>query len=124
MSGASIMKFDSVSPIPDLSALEFAVAICCARRPGIDAAGVAAEIGRWFNVSIVDSDLSAALRRLVHREWVSLDAGALCAVGMSCEKAELAARGIIHLMFRDRYFFDVGKLLDVAIVREDHTHED
>ena len=34
-------------------------------------------------------------------------------------RAESAAKSLVHLIFRDRYFFDVGKLLDVTLVKED-----
>jgi hypothetical protein len=124
MSGASIMAFDAMTPVPDVTVLELGVIICCARRPGSEVASIAAELGRWFNTNLAESDLSAAIRRLVHREWLRPEGPSLHAAEDARAKAEFAARGIVRLAFRDRYFFDVGKLLDVAIVREDHFRED
>ena len=119
MGAASITAFDALAPVPEISVLELAVVICFARRPGIDPAGVAAEIGRWFNASLVESDLAGPLRRLVHREWLLCDGLSFRATEEARAKAEFAGRGLVHFLFRDRYFFDVGKLLDVTIVRED-----
>ncbi|MFM2099272.1 MAG: hypothetical protein RLZZ366_811 [Pseudomonadota bacterium] len=124
MSEATIVAFDAMTPVPDMSVLELGVIICCVRQPGSDLASIAVELGRWFNTSLVESDLAAAIRRLTHREWLRPEGPALHAVEDAREKAEFAARGIVRLAFRDRYFFDVGKLLDVAIVREDHFRED
>ncbi len=122
MGAASVTAFDALAPIPEISVLELAVVICLVRRPGIEPAGVVAEIGRWFNASLVESDLAGPLRRLVHREWLTSD-GAFRATEDARLKAEFAARGLVHFLFRDRYFFDVGKLLDVTIVREDPIHD-
>ena len=119
MGAASVTAFDALAPIPEISVLELAVVICLVRRPGIDPAGVVAEIGRWFNASLIESDLAGPLRRLVHREWLVSDGAAFRATEDARVKAEFAARGLVHFVFRDRYFFDVGKLLDVTIVRED-----
>ena len=119
MGAASVTAFDALAPIPEISVLELAVVICLVRRPGIDSAGVVAEIGRWFNASLVESDLAGPLRRLVHREWLTSDGTAFRATEDARLKAEFAARGLVHFLFRDRFFFDVGKLLDVTIVREE-----
>ena len=123
MGAASVTAFDALAPVPEISVLELAVVICLARRPGSDLASVAAEIGRWFNIRLTQSDLAGPLRRLVHREWLLSDGISLRATEDARVKAEFAARGLVHFVFRDRYFFDVGKLLDVTIVREDPIHD-
>ena len=61
--------------------------------------------------------------RLLHREWLTSDGPAFHATEHARVKAEFAARGLVHFLFRDRFFFDVGKLLDVTIVREDPFHD-
>ncbi|UVO53790.1 hypothetical protein [Sphingomonas sp. SUN039] len=119
MEPRSVTAIDALAPIPEISVVELAVVICFTRRPGSDVASVVAEIGRWFNISLVESDISNALRRLIHREWLTTDGIALHATEAARDKAELAARGIVQLIYRDRYFFDVGKLLDVTLIRED-----
>lgn len=119
MSATSVTAFDAFAPVPEMTVLELAVVICFARHPGIDVAGVVAEIARWFKTSVVESDLSTPLRRLIHREWLTTDGIALHATDEAREKAEFAAKGIVGLIYRDKYFFDVGKLLDVTLVRED-----
>lgn len=123
MGASNITAFDALAPVPEISVLELAVVICLARRPGIEPADVVAEIGRWFNASLVESDLAGPLRRLVHREWLVSDGAAFRATEDARLKAEFASRGLVHFLFRDRYFFDVGKLLDVTIVREDPIHD-
>ena len=123
MGAASVSAFDALAPVPEISVLELAVVICLVRRPGSDLASVVAEIGRWFNASLVESDLAGPLRRLVHREWLVSDGAAFRATEDARLKAEFAGRGLVHFLFRDRYFFDVGKLLDVTIVREDPIHD-
>ena len=123
MGASRVTAFDALTPVPELSVLELAVVICLVRRPGIEPAGVVAEIGRWFNASLVESDLAGPLRRLVHREWLMSDGTAFRATEDARVKAEFAARGLVHFLFRDRFFFDVGKLLDVTIVREDLLHD-
>jgi hypothetical protein len=119
MPSATVTPIDANAPIPDLSAIELSVIICLARQPGIAVASVAAEIGRWFKTEVIDSDLSTALRRLIRREWLTTDGIALHATDEAIRKAEFAAKGIVGLIYRDKYFFDVGKLLDVTLVRED-----
>ena len=123
MGAASVTAFDALAPVPEFSVLELAVVICLVRRPGTDPAGVVAEIGRWFNASLVESDLAGPLRRLVHREWLTRDGPSFRATEEARLKAEFAGRGLVHFLFRDRFFFDVGKLLDVTIVREDPIHD-
>lgn len=123
MGASSVTAFDALTPVPEFSVLELAVVICLVRRPGTDPAGVVAEIGRWFNASLVESDLAGPLRRLVHREWLVSDGPSFRATEDARLKAEFAGRGLVHFLFRDRYFFDVGKLLDVIIVREDPIHD-
>ena len=119
MDATSVTAFDALAPVPEFSVLELAVVICLARRPGSDLGSVAAEIGHWFDASVTQSDLAGPLRRLVHREWLLCDGPSFRAAEDARVKAEFAARGLVHFLFRDRYFFDVGKLLDVTIVRED-----
>ena len=123
MGASRVTAFDALTPVPELSVLELAVVICFARRPGSDLASVVAEIGRWFDASLVESDLAGPLRRLVHREWLLSEGDAFRATEDARVKAEFAARGLVHFVFRDRFFFDVGKLLDVTIVREDPFHD-
>jgi hypothetical protein len=124
MRGTMVMSFDADQPIPDLSVVELAIVICCIRKPGIDLASVALNIGRWFGTSVVESDLLVPLRRLEHRAWLTSD-GSLLHPGQEAQKqAEFAARGIVRLLFRDRYFFDVARLLSVKLVREDLSDED
>lgn len=124
MRGALVMPFDAHAPIPDLSVIELAMVICCVRKPGIDLACVAANIGRWFEASVVEDDLLMPLRRLEHRAWLISDGSALHPGQEAQKQAEFAARGIVRLLFRDRYFFDVAKLLRVKLVREDLSDED
>jgi hypothetical protein len=123
VTGASILPFETSLPIPDVSVLELGVIICCVRQPGSEPGAIAAILGRWFKVSMSESDLAGPLRRLAHREWLTRDGSGLHVIEEARERAEFAARGIVHLLFRDRFFFDVAKLLDVAIVREDPSHE-
>jgi hypothetical protein len=119
-----VMSFDADQPIPDLSVVELAIVICCIRKPGIDLASVALNIGRWFGTSVVESDLLVPLRRLEHRAWLTSD-GSLLHPGQEAQKrAQFAARGLVRLLFRDRYFFDVARLLSVKLVREDLSDED
>ncbi|WP_123906370.1 hypothetical protein [Sphingorhabdus sp. YGSMI21] len=124
MSENPVMALDSFIPVPDISVLELAVVICCARRPGVDGARLAKTIGRWFGIKLVENDLKTSLRRLSHRDWLKSDGTGLHVGEEAREKAEFAAHGLVQLLFRDRYFFDVGKLLDVSIVKEDQSHED
>ena len=119
MGGTSVTALDGLAPVPEFSVLELAVVICCARRPGSDLASVASEIGQWFNTRLVESDLAGPLRRLLHCKWLLSDCGGFSATEVSHAKAESAALGLIHFLFRDRFFVDVGKLLDATIVRED-----
>jgi len=124
MSENPVMALDSFIPVPDISVLELAVVICCARRPGVDGARLAKTIGRWFGIKLAENDLKTSLRRLSHRDWLKSDGTGLHVGEEAREKAEFAAHGLVQLLFRDRYFFDVGKLLDVSIVKEDQSHED
>ena len=78
-------------------------------------------MARWLHVDIDKQDLAHPVRRLHHRSLLEGEEHALRATEDARAKAEHAARGIVHLTFRDNYFFDVGKLLDVSI-REDKSH--
>lgn len=120
---SNVVSFDALAPIPDVSMLELAVVIVFARKPNAKVATAAAEIARWFNVDVSASDLMHPLRRLQHRAWLTPAGASFRATEEAREKAEAAARGLVHLVFRDRFFFDVGKLLDVNIVREDKIRD-
>jgi hypothetical protein len=122
MSGFSVTAFDALAPVPDFSVLELAIVIVFARSPGISLAGVGVEIARWFKTDVSECDLAQPVGRLMRREWLTTDGKTLHATEEARAKAELAARGIVQLMFRDRYFFDVGKLLEVTIIKEDSPH--
>lgn len=122
MSATSVIAIDALLPLPDISVLELAVLIVFARRPSIEVAGAAAEIGRWFKVDVSPGDLAHPVRRLEHRAWLTADGSSFRASEEVRERAESAARGLIHLVFRDRFFFDVAKLLDVTIIREDRAN--
>jgi hypothetical protein len=123
MSDAPILNFDARTPVPDLSVLELAVIICVVRGPGHGAGAIASNLARWFNVALEARDLASPLLRLERRGWLVGNDPKLEVSEEARTKSEFAARGIVQLLFRDRYFFDVGKLLDVSIVREDHIHE-
>ena len=114
---------DAMSPIPNLTVLELAVVIVFARRPGSEFAYVAEEIGRWFKVELLASDLMRSVQRLQEHSWLVHEGTKLHVTEDARARAERAARGIVHLAFRDRYFFDVGKLLDVTIAREDSRRD-
>jgi hypothetical protein len=120
MGDTTVTAFDALVPIPELSIAELALVICYVRRPGAELGTVASEIGRWFNADIVEHDLATALRRLVHREWITIEGTAYRVSDAARTRAEFAARGLVRLIYRDRYFFDIGKLLDVTFLREDH----
>lgn len=120
---SNVVSFDTLAPIPDVSVLELAVVIVFARKPNIELATAAAEITRWFKVDVSTSDLAHPMRRLQHRAWLTPAGVSFRATEEAREKAEAAARGLVHLVFRDRLFFDVSKLLDVTIIREDKTRD-
>jgi hypothetical protein len=124
MGSTIVTPFDALAPIPEISVVELALIICFARRPGTEVAGIAAELAHWFDIDVVEADLAAALRRLVHREWLTIDGIAFQATDEAHAKAEFVARGLVRLLYRDRYFFDVGKLLDVTLIREDRPDAD
>lgn len=117
----NVLPIDALSPVPEITILEIAVLIVFARRPGMDLGGVASEITRWFHVDVAAADVAHPVRRLQHRTLLEGEGATLRATEHARAKAEAAARGIVHLTFRDKYFFDVGKLLDVTI-REDKGH--
>ena len=66
--------------------------------------------------------IEVPLRRLVAREGIISDGDRFAATDAGRTRAEKAAQSLVHLFFRDRYFFDVGKLLDVTPVKEDNRH--
>ena len=123
MSLAAATPIDALCPVPEVSVLELAVTIVCARRPGIEPPGIVLELARWFHVDLAESDLSGSIRRLQHKAWLIGEGCGMRATEEARERAEFAARGVVHLVFRDRFFFDVGKLLDVSIVREDQRRD-
>jgi hypothetical protein len=102
MSVVSVTAFDAGTSVPDFSMIELAIVIVFSRHPGIDLAGAAAEISRWFKADINAGDLARPLRRLVHREWVTTDGVSLLATTRAREMAEFAGRGLVHLIYRDR----------------------
>lgn len=107
---------------PDLTVIELAIAIVCTRRPCTATDEIAAEITRWFGSDIKPAHVEVPLRRLVAREDVVVDGDRYSSTDKGRTRAETAAQSLVHLFFRDRYFFDVGKLLDVTLVKEEHRH--
>jgi hypothetical protein len=121
MTNTPIINFDARAPVPDLSVLELAVIICVVRKPAHGAGAIAANLARRFNVPLEASDLVSPLRRLERRGWLIGNDPKFEVSEEARNRAEFAARGIVQLLFRDRYFFDVGKLLDVTLVSEDQA---
>ena len=119
-----LIPFDARAPVPDLTILELGIAIVCTRRPTLGVDQIAAEIARWFRNDIASRHVELPLKRLIARGDVASVGGGFAATETGRVRAEEAARGLVHLIFRDRYFFDVGKLLDVTFVREDGNHAD
>jgi hypothetical protein len=107
---------------PDLTVIELAIAIVCTRRPLSTTEEISAEITRWFGNDIRPAHVEVPLRRLVAREDVVIDGDRFASTDKGRSRAETAAQSLVHLFFRDRYFFDVGKLLDVTLVKEDNRH--
>lgn len=114
-----LIPMDARAPVPDLSIIELGIAIVCSRRRDATAKFIADEIARWFGKDIGPAQIELPLKRLIARGDVieTRKCFATCEEGRV--RAETAARGLVHLIFRDRYFFDVGKLLDVTLVKED-----
>lgn len=115
----NITTFDTEAPIPDLSVVELAIVIVTTRQPGIKLGALAQELGRWFGNDVAVAHVELPLRRLVTRECVTEQLGNYTATEEARVRAERAAKGLVHLFFRDRYFFDVSKLLEISFVRED-----
>jgi hypothetical protein len=118
----SLTNIDTRAPVPDLTILELGITIVCTRRPTPAVDQIAAEIGRWFGKEITASHVEMPLKRLIARGDVIDNRGCFGASETGRTRAENAARGVVHLVFRDRYFFDVGKLLEVTFVKEDGKH--
>ena len=108
--------------VPDLSVIELAIAIVCTRKPGSAVDEIAVEIARWFRKDVGPSDVEMPLRRLIARSDVTADGDRYGATENGRARAESAAQALVYLFFRDRYFFDVAKLLEVKFVKEDTSH--
>ena len=119
-SGTSL-PFDDRA-VPDFTVIELAITIVCTRRPGMAIDEIAAEIARWFGKDVRANHVEMPLHRLVARTDVTVDRDRYASTDHCRERAESAARSLVHLFFRDRYFFDVAKLLDVSFVKEDSNH--
>jgi hypothetical protein len=109
-------------PVPDLTVLELAIAIVCTRRPRSETDEIASEISRWFDRPVTASHVELPLHRLIARGEVTSDDDRFGSTDLGANRAEDAAHSLVRLIFRDRYFFDVGKLLDVTLVKEDANH--
>ena len=122
MSSNKAMMFLDRGGVPDMTVLELAITIVCTRRTrsGIDE--IAAEIARWFGREVRGSHIEMPLHRLLGRSEVAFESDRYAATEMGRARAESAANSLVHLFFRDRYFFDVGKLLEVTLVTEDGHH--
>lgn len=118
----SVISIDTRAPVPDLTILELGITIVCTRRPSSAPGQIATEIGRWFGKEITASHVELPLKRLIARGDVIDVCGCFGASETGRIRAEEAARGVVRLVFRDRYFFDVGKLLEVTLVQEDGKH--
>ena len=116
-SGTSLPSNDRA--VPDFTVIELAITIVCTRRPGMAIEEIAAEIARWFGKDVRANHVEMPLHRLLARTDVTAEGDRYAATDNGRSRAESAAKSLVHLFFRDRYFFDVGKLLDVSFVRED-----
>ena len=103
----------------DMTVLELAISVVCTRRPLSPVEDIAAEVSRWFSSEVRPAHIEMPLHRLVARADVAADGHRYQTTETGRERAETMARSLVHLVFRDRYFFDVGKLLDVTLVKED-----
>lgn len=108
--------------VPDMTVLELAITIVCTRRARSGSDEIAAEIARWFGREVRGSHIEMPLHRLLGRSEVAFESDRYAATEMGRARAESAANSLVHLFFRDRYFFDVGKLLEVTLVTEDGHH--
>lgn len=112
------MPFDDRA-LPDFTVIELAIVIVCTRRPRMAIGEIAAEIARWVGKDVQANHVEMPLRRLLARADVTAEGDRYAATDNGRARAESAAKSLVHLIFRDRYFFDVGKLLDVTLVKED-----
>ena len=110
------------APVPDLTIMELGIAIVCTRAPTSAVDQVAAEIARWFGRPVTAAHVELPLQRLIARGDVVANASGFGATPSGQGRAEDAARALVRLFFRDRYFFDVAKLLEIRLVREDGNH--
>ncbi|MBA3895929.1 MAG: hypothetical protein H0X36_02065 [Sphingomonadaceae bacterium] len=119
---ATLISQGARAPVPDLTILELGIAIVCTRRPTSTIEQIAAEIARWFGKDVTATHVEMPLKRLIARGEVADNRGSFGATETGHSRAEESARALVRLVFRDRYFFDVGKLLDVTLVKEDGDH--
>ena len=102
----------------DLTVLELAIAIVCTRKPGAALETLAEEVGRRFGSELTPLQLELPVQRMIARADLVADARRYAASDLGRVRAEAAARSLVHLFFRDRYFFDVRRLLEVAFNEE------
>ena len=102
--------------------MELGIAIVCTRQPTSTVQQIAAEIARWFRRSVTAAHVELPLQRLIARGDVVATGQGFGATQSGQTRAEDAARALVRLFFRDRYFFDVAKLLEVRLVKEDGNH--
>ena len=91
-----------------MTVLELAVSIVCTRtsRLGLDDMG--AEVSKWFNCEVRPVHLEMPLHRLMARgDLTPLESGYVTTEN-GRTRAEATAKSLVKLIFRDRYFFDVG----------------
>lgn len=107
------------SAVPDFTILELGITIACTRKPAPDHQQIADSIAEWFHHDISGANIELPLQRLLARGDMAQDDGHFCSTDTGRVRAEEAAQALVRLIFRDRFFFDVGKLLDVILVKED-----
>lgn len=113
---------DGLHVDPHLTVLELAIVIVATRRPQASCAQMAEEIERWFRIAVTPQDVELPLHRMISRDCMRVEERGFEPTESGRFQAEQTARALIRLVFRDRFFFDVGKLLDVIIVKEDTGH--
>lgn len=116
----TVTPIEQAASAPDLSVIEVAIAVVCTRTPNAAFDEISAEVGRWFGKELKPQQIERPLQRLVTRGDVVSDGLRFAATPLGSSRAESAARSLVHLLFRERYYFDVGKLLDLALEKEEH----
>lgn len=106
---------------PDLTVLELAIAVVCTRKPRSARDDIAAEVGRWFGKGVAPMHLEMPVHRMLARAELVACGDRYAATDLGRTRAESAARSLVYLFFRDRYFFDVSKLLEITF-REDGSN--